>query len=135
MRLVLPSTPEAVPEAVRFAEAAASEAALPDEVADRMSLAVGEAVANAVEHGNCADVNRIVKLEWLKEGRGGWLSVEDEGPGLTLDRLQNATLPENALQAGGRGLFIIKELTDGVSLEAEGRRLMLWFAPRPSETA
>lgn len=135
MRLVLPSTPKAVPEAVRFAEAAASEAAFADEVTDRMSLAVGEAVANAVEHGNGGDVNRIVKLEWLTEGRGGWLSVEDEGPGLTLDHLQNATLPENALQAGGRGLFIIKELTDGVRLEAEGRRLMLWFAPRPSETA
>ncbi|MCH7638178.1 MAG: ATP-binding protein [Bacteroidetes bacterium] len=135
MRLVLPSTPEAVPEAVRFAEAAASEAAFPDEVGDRMSLAVGEAVANAVEHGNDADANRIVKLEWRKKDSGGWLSVEDEGPGLTLDLLQNATLPDNALQAGGRGLFIIKELTDDVRLEAEGRRLMLWFAPRPGETA
>lgn len=133
MRLVLPSTPKAVPEAVRFAEAAASEAAFPDEVADRMSLAVGEAVANSVEHGNGADATREVKLEWRKKDSGGWMSVEDEGPGLTLDRLQNATLPENALQAGGRGLYIIKELTDGVRLEAEGRRLMLWFAPRPGE--
>ena len=104
MRLVLPSTPEAVPKAVRFAEAAASEAAFPDEVAERMLLAVGEAVANSVEHGKGAEATREVTLEWQKEDSGGWLSVEDEGPGLTLDRLQNATLPENALQAGGRRL-------------------------------
>ena len=135
MRLVLPSTPEAVPEAVRFVEAVAAEAAFPDEVAERMLLAVGEAVANSVEHGNGADATREVKLEWLKEETGGWLSVEDEGPGLTLDRLQNATLPENILQTNGRGLFIINELTDDVRLEAEGRRLMLWFAPRPDQPA
>ncbi len=135
MRLVLPSTPEAVPKAVRFAEAAASQAAFPDEVADRMLLAVGEAVANAVEHGNDAEVTRNVKLEWQEEGSGGWLSVEDEGPGLTVERMQNAALPKNAFQTGGRGLFIIKELADDVRLEAEGRRLMLWFAPRPGETA
>ena len=135
MRLVLPSTPEAVPEAVRFAEAAATEAAFPDEVTDRMLLAVGEAVANSIEHGNGANPDRHITLGWQKEDGGGWLSVEDEGPGLTLGRLKNARLPENALQAGGRGLFIIKELTDDIRLEAEGRRLMLWFAPRREEPA
>jgi len=100
-----------------------------------MLLAVGEAVANAVEHGNDAEATREVTLEWRKEESGGWLSVEDEGPGLTPDRLQNAALPQDAFQTGGRGLFIIKDLTDDVRLEAEGRRLMLWFAPRPEETA
>ena len=135
MRLVLPSTPEAVPEAVRFAEAAAREAGFPDEVSDRMLLAVGEAVANAVQHGNGNDSTRLVKLEWLNDGEGGWLSVEDQGSGLTRDGLQNATLPTDALQTGGRGLFIIKELTDDVRLESDGRRLMLWFSPRQDKTA
>lgn len=135
MRLVLPSTPEAVSQAVRFAETAATNAAFPNEVVDRMLLAVGEAVANSVEHGNRADHDCSVTLEWLGDLHGGWLSVEDEGSGLTLDRLLGATLPKDALQTGGRGLFIIRELSDNIKVEEEGRRLMLWFAPRDVESA
>lgn len=135
MRLVLPSTPEAVPQAVRFAEAAANKAAFPDEMTDRMLLAVGEAVANSVEHGNAKDATCSIKLHWSMEGSGGWLSVEDEGPGIALDRLQNAALPDDSFQTSGRGLFIIKELSDGIRLEAEGRRLMLWFSPRTGNVA
>lgn len=133
MRLVLPSRPEAVPQAVRFAESAAMDAAFPSEVVDRMLLAVGEAVANSVEHGNNADQDSSITLEWQRGSGGGWLSVEDEGPGLTLDSLLNATLPKDVLQTGGRGLFIIKELSDDIKVKVDGRRLMLWFAPRVDE--
>ena len=131
MRLVLPSKPEAVTRAVRFAESVAAEAGFPEELADRLLLVVGEAVANSIEHGNGSEQSRNVTLEWLKQGRGGWLAVEDEGPGISLERLKNAHLPENMFQTGGRGLYIIRELADDVKVEAEGRRLMLWFRPRP----
>ncbi len=106
-----------------------------DELTGRMLLAVSEAVANAVEHGNCNSAGRSVTLEWTGDANGGWLSVEDEGVGLTIDRLKNAALPKDPLQTGGRGLFIIKELTDDLALKADGRRLKLWFAPRPVEKA
>ncbi len=133
MRLVLPSSSEAMPQAVRFAESAAKQAGFPVEVLDRMLLAVGEAVANSLEHGNGSLPDRQLTLGWSTEDKGGWISLDDEGSRLTLDQMKGAALPSDLLQTGGRGLFIIKELSDDVKVEEDGRRLLLWFEPRSNE--
>jgi serine/threonine-protein kinase RsbW len=130
-RLQLPSEPASAAHAVRFAEAIAREVAFPSETEDRLVLAMGEAITNAIRHGNALDPRRLVRVEWSGDGEGGWLDVEDEGPGLDPGRLQDALLPANPTQTNGRGLFLIRMLADRV--EVEGARLRMWFAPRPGE--
>jgi anti-sigma regulatory factor (Ser/Thr protein kinase) len=130
-RLVLPSVPGSVATAARFVEAAAAEAALPPALAERLLLAAGEAVSNAIEHGNGEDPARLVRLEWAALPDGGVLSVQDEGPGLTREQVLTAELPADPYQTGGRGLFLIRTLSDDV--EVEGARLRLVFRLRPGE--
>lgn len=131
MRRAFPSTPEAVAEAVRAVEATARASGLPDEVLDRVALATGEAVANAVEHGNAADAARSFTVSWDADAADGyWLRVEDEGEGLEAGRIEEAELPEDPLSTSGRGLFLIRTLSDEVRLEAGGRRIAMRFARR-----
>lgn len=130
-QLTLPSVPSSTAEAVHFVEAIAEALHFPEATIDRLLLVTGEAVANAIEHGNSDDPERLVQLEWTSEGAGGWLAVEDEGSGYDAERFEHARLPDNPMQSGGRGLYIIRLLTDGIAVE-EGR-LRLRFIPRPDE--
>ncbi|MDX1438685.1 MAG: ATP-binding protein [Rubricoccaceae bacterium] len=133
MRLVLYSVADAITRAVQFAEKVAEASSFPEEVGDRMVLSIGEAVANSIRHGNNSDSEKKITLTWSPEPGGGWLGVEDEGAGISEEQIRRAVLPEDAYQTGGRGLFIIRELSDGFRVEDGGNRLLLWFEPRTSE--
>lgn len=126
-----PSSAEAVAEALAYAEDLAAEMGFPQRLVDPILLALGEAVSNAVRHGNALDARKRVTVGcgW-QEGRVVCF-VEDEGEGIEASRLASAALPEEVLATSGRGLFIIHAVADRVWLESGGRRLcMAWEAER-----
>lgn len=131
--LLLPSVPESVPRAVRFAESVAEEAGLPGPLTDRLMLVAGEAVSNAITHGNRLDPLRHVRLAWRSDGGGGWLSVEDERKALTAADFDDPQLPDDAMQTSGRGLYIMAALADEIVVE-DGV-LALRFVERADEQA
>jgi len=100
---------------------------LSDDLVDRVTLAAGEAVGNAVEHGSDQDPKREFRVSWESADDGYWLRVEDDGPGLDPALLEAAGLPDDPLSTRGRGLFLMRALADEVRLEADGRRLALRF--------
>ena len=92
-----------------------------DDVLDRVVLVAGEVLANVAEHGE-----QPVVVHWHGDTAGGCLSVVgDAGPGS--DRIASAELPP-ADSFGGRGLFLIRALSERVV--TEGDRLDLHFASR-----
>ncbi len=129
-RRPFPSTPEAVAEAVRFAEEEATAGGLPPEALDRIALAVGEAAGNAVEHGNREDASLEMFVSCDADGSGCWVRVEDQGEGLDPDRMDDVALPEDPLSTSGRGLFLIRLLADDVHVEKAGRCIAMRFVPR-----
>ena len=104
--------------AVDAAEAAVADAGLSDEVLGRVSLAVAEAVANAIEHGNDGEVSKRVRIDLLPAPERLDVTICDEGSGVEVDRVESAELPEDLLQTHGRGLFLIRVLTDECRAEA-----------------
>lgn len=94
------------------------QSGMPDETVDRVILAAGEAVANVAEHGTT-----VVSIRWSRTERSGCLSfLGDIGPGG--QRIHEASLPPTEA-IGGRGLFLIRTLTDRVV--AQDDRLDLYF--------
>lgn len=118
--LSLPSTPESVSRAVEAAEAGARVAGLSGEVIGRVGLAVAEAVANAIEHGNAGDTRARVWIDLHALPGHMRIRVGDQGEGVAPTSLETAALPVDPLQTHGRGLYLIRvladrcEVTDGV---------------------
>jgi serine/threonine-protein kinase RsbW len=121
------STRDAVADASSFVLEAAESMGVEDSVREALLLVIGEAVANAAHHGNQLDPSKEVVVECVRRGDELHLCVEDAGPGISEDRLASAALPEDPLQTSGRGLYIMKSLSERIWLEESGRRLcMMW---------
>ena len=95
-------------------EADASRDNLPPSTVDRIVLVAGELVSNAAEHGD-----EVVTFWWGSSAEGGHLCVSP-GPGELAVR--SAVLP-HAEAVRGRGLFLVHELGDGVTGDAETLRV------------
>src|SRR6266853_180747 len=70
---------------------------------DQISLAVREAMANAVLHGNRFDSRKKIFLSAEMHSRGLMISIRDEGEGCEPDSVPDPLASENILRASGRG--------------------------------
>lgn len=79
-----------------------------------VDVAVREAVANAIKHGNAQDPGKQVHVDLFREGDEVVIRVEDEGIGFDPAQLQNPLAPENLLKPNGRGIFYMKSFMDDI---------------------
>jgi len=86
-----------------------------------IELALSEALANAIIHGNQEDPSKRVYVT-CRCSRDGDVSitVQDEGQGFKTDTLPNPTFPENRLGGTGRGVYLMEALMDEVCFEQRG---------------
>jgi serine/threonine-protein kinase RsbW len=94
---------------------------VPEETRHWILMAVREALANAIKHGNDRNLDKRVHLEM--DVTGGWLEIRirDEGPGFDPEHVDDPLAPENRLKTSGRGIFYMKTFMDDVRFaRAEG---------------
>jgi serine/threonine-protein kinase RsbW len=85
-----------------------------DDVRHWMEMAMREAVANAIKHGNKQDPTKRVTVELGIEGREIVLRVMDEGEGFDPGLIQDPLQPENRFKRDGRGIFYMRRFMDEV---------------------
>lgn len=90
-------------------------------------IAVTEAVNNAIQHGNKNVASKIVVVNVSKELNRLTFRITDEGKGFSFDSLPDPTAPENIEKESGRGIFLMKALTDEVAFEQNGSKVVLTF--------
>jgi serine/threonine-protein kinase RsbW len=100
---------------------------LDDDIYGNIMIAVTEAVNNAIKHGNSNDRNKNVHLSLRLEDSMIKFVVKDEGAGFDHHQLPDPTSPENLEKPGGRGIFLMKHLSDEVEFKEEGRIVELSF--------
>ncbi len=95
--------------------------------ANDVFLALIEGVVNAVKHGNRGDTHKNVTLTLSYEGDLLKIIVEDGGHGFDPDDVKDPTHPDNISVPGGRGIFLMRQLMDGVEYEFndDGTRLIM----------
>jgi serine/threonine-protein kinase RsbW len=94
---------------------------VPDETRHWILMALREALANAIKHGNARDLEKRVHLEM--NVTDGWLEIKirDEGEGFDPETVEDPLVPENRLKTSGRGIFYMKTFMDDVRFShAEG---------------
>ncbi len=123
----------------------------------RITMALREAVANAIDHGNLEldsamrddDGPGYSELGRLRAANAPWqdrrvtirarvtphevcYTVSDEGPGFDPSTLPDPLDPENLLRAHGRGLMLIRSFMDEVTHNAAGNEITM-IKRRPAE--
>ncbi len=91
-------------------------ASVDDETVYWIGMALREALANAIKHGNKLNPEKRVHVRIeVRAGAQLRLIVEDEGEGFDPEQLVNPTDPQNLLRSSGRGVFYMRNFMDNVS--------------------
>jgi serine/threonine-protein kinase RsbW len=86
-----------------------------------IEVALREALANAVVHGNREHSSKHVFVRCSCTRNGDVLiTVQDEGQGFASDTVPDPTTPENRLRTSGRGIYLIKALMDAIRFDEKG---------------
>jgi serine/threonine-protein kinase RsbW len=127
LRIWLPSTTAALNRAAArvrrlAARGGVSSADLPD-----VEIAVREALANAVRHGNGHEPHgRIFLRCYAGSGAGILIAVRDQGPGFDPDSVPDPRSADRQELPHGRGLLIMRTLMDRVEHRRGGREVVLY---------
>jgi serine/threonine-protein kinase RsbW len=96
-----------------------------------IEVALREALANAMVHGNQQDPHKLVHVacRCTTDGEVS-ITVQDEGQGFDSDSIPDPTTPEHLLMMHGRGIYLIKTLMDEVRFEQGGALLYMRKNPK-----
>lgn len=92
----------------------------------KIKLAVIEAVNNAIFHGNQQKQDKKIILT-AKMDKDLVITIEDEGAGFDYTFIPDPTIPDNIGKTTGRGLYLIKALSDNLTFEKNGAKIILSF--------
>jgi serine/threonine-protein kinase RsbW len=87
-----------------------------DDALHWVGVAVRESVINAIKHGNRHDASKHVVVEFVTAPNEMAISIRDQGEGFDPETLADPLAPENMLKASGRGIFLMRNFMDDVSL-------------------
>jgi serine/threonine-protein kinase RsbW len=127
IRIEIPSLAENIRMIESFIDNAKEKYQLDDDIYGNIMIAVTEAVNNAIKHGNRSDSTKNVSLTLSFEEGLIKFKIEDEGTGFDPSHLPDPTSPENIEKPGGRGIFLMKHLSDEVQFDDNGRVVELSF--------
>jgi serine/threonine-protein kinase RsbW len=123
----VPSIGENIRMIESFIDNAKERFELDDDIYGNIMIAVTEAVNNAIKHGNANDKSKNVQLSLSLNDSLIKFIVKDEGKGFDYQNLPDPTAPENIAKIGGRGIFLMKHLSDEVEFKDQGRVVELSF--------
>ena len=79
-----------------------------------VELAMREALANAIKHGNQQNPAKQVHVDLMVEEGELVIRVEDEGAGFNPDKVRDPLAPENILNRNGRGILFMNKFMDHI---------------------
>lgn len=100
---------------------------LDDDIYGNIMIAVTESVNNAITHGNRGNKDKNVSLTLQMDDEFIKFTIEDEGEGFDYNDLPDPTAPENIEKPGGRGIFLMRNLSDEVKFFENGKKVELTF--------
>lgn len=125
--LVLPSRMSSIGELEGFVEDVIAEQGFGADLQGNLLISLTEAVTNAVRHGNKLDADKHVRVEMWRMRDRLKVVVTDEGAGFKPSTIPDPTSPAFLEQEGGRGVFLMRALTDDIQFCADGRCVEMYY--------
>jgi len=85
-----------------------------------VEIALREALANAIIHGNHENPRKLVHVRCRCELDEISIAVKDEGRGFDVTKIADPTAPQNVGCVHGRGIYLMRALMDEVRFEEGG---------------
>jgi serine/threonine-protein kinase RsbW len=86
-----------------------------------------EGVNNAILHGNQCVPEKFVDIEVRYAFNELHVRIADEGEGFIPDEVPDPTIPENIEELNGRGVYIMKKLSDEIMYNEKGNAVTMIF--------
>jgi len=134
------STERSAEEAAGAVEARLAQLGWTEEQLGNFRLAISDAVANAIVHGNEGDLAKKVNVELNIKNEDGEevaeVTILDEGNGLDPNQIPDPTRDEGLLEGHGRGVYFMRVFTDADPefFEGQGKVILRRRKNRPVET-
>jgi len=125
-KLSLESRPENISSIERFVEEICDYYNINDTYFGNILIALTEAFNNALIHGNQSDPARNIEIVFESKPKGLSFTVKDEGAGYDLDEVPDPLDLETETETG-RGLFLIRALSDKVEIDDGGSKVEMFF--------
>lgn len=121
-RLLLSSNYQESEKVPDFVSEIQSAENLAEDETGKLMLALSEAVTNAIVHGNREDATKNVQAEVAVKPGKIISTVRDEGDGFDPEADTSDPLSEeNLLKQSGRGIFLIRQISDKTEFLESGR--------------
>jgi serine/threonine-protein kinase RsbW len=125
--LTLPSDPTNVSQVEPFVHEVAERYNLNPDIHGNILISLTEAVTNAILHGNSADCSKHVSISLRRQKDALSIRVSDEGPGFDPNYVPDPTCAELIEKCGGRGLFLMRHLSDECNFTRGGSTVEMRF--------
>lgn len=93
------------------------ETAMDDDSRYWVGIALREALANAIKHGNKEDPSKQVEVELRIDDEQVIVLIQDQGEGFDPKRVENPLEPDNLLKPDGRGIFYMNRFMDEITYD------------------
>ena len=125
--LKLPSHPRNVSQVESFVQKIVEKYRISPDVYGNILISLTEAVNNAIIHGNRKDESKTVEIQLSQNNGHIAILVSDEGRGFDYQSIPDPTAPENLTKCGGRGVFLMQQLSDRIHFHDNGRTVEMQF--------
>jgi serine/threonine-protein kinase RsbW len=122
-RLALKSTYEESEKVPDYVSDIQKKASLNDDETSSLMLLLSEAVTNGIEHGNKFEPTKTIEIVIEVSEKSIISTVTDEGDGFDPKSTKDPLKEENLLIPGGRGIFLLEEMSDHVEYLDNGRKV------------
>ena len=121
--LVIKSKTSELQSVERFLEKIFLQYNISSEYFNKIYLCLSEAVTNAIVHGHGSNETKEIKVNVEYNNCNLSITVTDEGEGFDLTKVPDPTKRENLKKESGRGIHIIRSISDKVLYNDKGNSL------------
>jgi serine/threonine-protein kinase RsbW len=125
--LRLKSKPESIHQIERLIEEVCDSNNLNHNYLGCITVALTEAFTNALDHGNKRDPEKFITVTFEKTSTGLMFKIKDEGEGFNFHNIPDVKDDGQEKVFPGRGIFLIKTLSDELRFIEPGNELEIGF--------
>ena len=126
-KLTIKSKIENISIVENFIDNISMELSLKSDIYGNVLISTIEAVTNAIVHGNNGDHDKVVDIDVIKNKKELKITIKDQGEGFNLESVPDPTKPAYIEQPDGRGIFLMKNLSDKIEFKENGSTVILIF--------